>query len=157
MTLVSKGECYKRDGTNVNVCCTENIDIVCERKIYEAHHHYARIVILSFYFYIYEHFCSIVKHTIPSFSYDAFSLDYHLISVLFFSADIRFHPYLNFSILQNYKLFRNSFLYYVSVNTAVLDLHRTAQMMQLDIDIHKADNIVGYRIVYIIFLINIMS
>ena len=36
-------------------------------------------------------------------------------------------------------------------------LHRTSQMMQLCVDPHKAGSIVGCRIVYVIFLIYIMS
>ena len=43
-------------------------------KICGAHRHYARTVTLSFYFYIYERFRSIVKHTISSSSYNIFSL-----------------------------------------------------------------------------------
>ena len=31
------------------------------------------------------------------------------------------------------------------------------QMMQLGVDLHKAGSIVGCRIVYVIFLINVMS
>ena len=43
------------------------------------------------------------------------------------------------------------FLNMVQVNPVRRDLHKTAPMMQLGIDPHKAGSIVGYRIVFVIF------
>ena len=49
------------------------------------------------------------------------------------------------------------FLNMVQVNPVRLDLHRTAQMMQLGVDPHKAGSIVGNRIVFVIFLLIVIS
>ena len=45
----------------------------------------------------------------------------------------------------------------VQVNSARRDLRRTAQVMQLGVYFYKACNIVGYWIVYVIFLIIVIS
>ena len=45
----------------------------------------------------------------------------------------------------------------VQVNPVRRDLHKTAQMMQLGVDPHNAGSIVGDRIVFVIFLIIVIS
>ena len=45
----------------------------------------------------------------------------------------------------------------VQVNSVRRDLRRTAHVMQLDIDPYKAGSIVVCRIVYVIFLITVIS
>ena len=45
----------------------------------------------------------------------------------------------------------------VQVNSVRRDLHRTAQVMQLGVDPYKVGSIVGCRIVYVIFLIIVIS
>ena len=45
----------------------------------------------------------------------------------------------------------------VQVNSVRCDLRKTVQAMQLDVDFYKACSIVGCRIVYVIFLITVIS
>ena len=45
----------------------------------------------------------------------------------------------------------------MQVNSVKRDLRMTVQVMQLDVDPYKADSIVGCRIVYVIFLIIVIS
>ena len=45
----------------------------------------------------------------------------------------------------------------VQVNSVRRDLRITAQVMQLGVDPYKTGSIVGYRIVYVIFFIIVIS
>lgn len=44
-----------------------------------------------------------------------------------------------------------------SINPGQADLHRAALVMKLDVDPHKAGNIIDCRIVYVIFFIIVIS
>ena len=45
----------------------------------------------------------------------------------------------------------------VQVNSVRRDLRKTAQVMQLGVDPYKTDSIVGCQIIYVIFLIIVIS
>ncbi|WZY87686.1 hypothetical protein YC2023_044421 [Brassica napus] len=56
------------------------------------------------------------------------------------------------TIMRLLKKGLQEFLNMMQVNPIRRDLHRTAQMMQLGVDPHKAGSIVGYRIVFIMHI-----